>query len=60
MLSDLIEKEKGYRNVGNTSNNESNNEENSSDMENQDEEEEEVGSENGVEAEGIQESDNDT
>ena len=39
--------------------NESNNEESSSDIENQ-EEEEEVASENGVEAEGTQESDNDT
>ena len=61
LLSDLIEKEKSYRNVENTSDNESKNEESSSDMENQEEEEEEeVGSENGVEAEGIQESDNDT
>ena len=59
MLSDLIEKEKGYQNVKNTSNNESNNEESSSDIENQ-EEEEEVASENGVEAEGTQENDNDT
>ena len=59
LLSDLIEKEKGYRNVENTSDNESNNEESSSDIENQ-EEEEEVASENGVEAEGTQESDNDT
>ena len=59
MLSDLIEKEKGYRNVENTSDNESNNEESSSDIENQ-EEEEEVASENGVETEGTQESDNDT
>ena len=58
MLSDLIEKEKGYRNVENTSDNESNNEESSSDIENQ-EEEEEVASENGVETEGTQESDND-
>ena len=55
LLSDLIEKEKGYRNVENTSDNENNNEKSSSDMENQDEDEE-VGSENGVEAEGIQES----
>ena len=54
MLSDLIEKEKGYQNVENTSDNESNNEESSSDIENQ---EEEVASENGAEAEGIQESD---
>ena len=38
LLSDLIEKEKGYRNVKNTSDNESNNEENSSDIENQEEE----------------------
>ena len=59
LLSDLIEKEKGYQNVKNTSDNESNNEESSSDIENQ-EEEEEVASENGVEAEGTQESDNDT
>ena len=55
MLNDLIEKEKGYRNVENTADNES-----SSDIENQEEEEEEVASENGVEAEGTQESDNDT
>ena len=47
MLNDLIEKEKGYRNAENTSDNESNNEESSSDIENQ--EEEEVASENGVE-----------
>ena len=62
MLSDLIENEKGYRNVENTSDNESNNEESSSDIENQEEEEEEeeVASENGVETEGTQESDNDT
>ncbi|CAH3175257.1 unnamed protein product, partial [Porites lobata] len=59
LLSELIEKEKGYRNVENTSDNESNNEESSSDIENQ-EEEEEVASENGVETEGTQESDNDT
>ena len=59
LLSDLIEKEKGYHNVKNTSDNESNNEESSSDIENQ-EEEEEMASENGVEAEGTQESDNDT
>ena len=59
LLSDLIEKEKGYRNVENTSDNESNNEESSSDIENQ-EEEEEVASENGVETEGTQENDNDT
>ena len=50
LLSDLIEKGKGYRNVENTSDNDSNNEESSSDIENQ--EEEEVASENGVEAEG--------
>ena len=59
LLSDLIEKEKGYRNAEDTSDNESNNEESSSDIENQ-EEEEEVASENGVETEGTQESDNDT
>ena len=59
LLSDLIEKEKGYRNVEKPSDNESTNEESSSDIENQ-EEEEEVPSENGVEAEGTQESDNDT
>ena len=59
LLSDLIEKEKGYQNVENTSDNESNNEESSSDIENQ-EEEEEVASENGVETEGTQESDNNT
>ena len=59
LSSDLIVKEKGYRNVENTSDNESNNKESSSDIENQ-EEEEEVASENGVEAEGTQESDNDT
>ena len=59
LLSDLIEKEKGYRNVENTSKNESNNEESLSDVENQ-EEEEEVASENGIETEGTQESDNDT
>ena len=58
LLSDLIEKEKGYRNAENISENESNNEESSSDIENQ--EEEEVASENGSEAEGTQESDNDT
>ena len=57
LLSDLIEKEKGFQTVENTSDNESTNEESSSDIENQ---EEEVASENGVEAEGIQESDNDT
>ena len=58
LLSDLMEKEKGYQNVENTSDNESNNEESSSDIENQ--EEEVVASENGVETEGTQESDNDT
>ena len=50
LLNDLIEKEKGYRNAENTSDNDSNNEESSLDIENQ--EEEEVASENGVEAEG--------
>ena len=59
LLSDLIEKEKGHRTVENTPDNDSNNEESSSDIENQ-EEEGEVASENGVEAEGTQESDNDT
>ena len=59
LLSDLIEKEKGHRTVENTPDNDSNNEESSSDIENQ-EEEEEVASENGVEAEGTQEGDNDT
>ena len=34
LLSDLIEKEKGYQNVKNASDNESNNEESSSDIEN--------------------------
>ena len=58
LLSDLIEKEKGHHNEGNTSDNESNNEESSSDIENQ--EEEEMASENGVEAKGTEESDNDT
>ena len=62
LLSDLIDKEKGYQNVENTSDNESNNKESSLDIENQEEEEEEEGeemaSENGVEAEGTQ--DNDT
>ena len=38
MLSDLIDKEKGYQNVENTSDNESNNEESSSDIENPEEE----------------------
>jgi len=62
LLSDLIEKEKGYRNAENTYENESNNEESSSDLEEEreEEEEEEVASENGSEAEGTQESDNDT
>ena len=41
LLSDLIDKEKGYQNVENTSDNESNNEESSSDIKNQEEEEEE-------------------
>ena len=59
LLSDLIEKEKGYRNVENPSDNESNNEDSSSDIENQ-EEVEEGASENGAEVEGTQESDNDT
>ena len=63
LLSDLIEKEKGYRNAEDTSDNESHNEESSSDIENQEEqvekeEEEEVASENGSEAEGTQESEN--
>ena len=40
MLSDLIGKEKGYRNAENTSENESNNEESSSDIENHEGEEE--------------------
>ena len=57
LLSDLIEKEKGYRNAENTSDNESNNEGGSSGIENQ---EEGVASENGVVFEGTQESDNDT
>ena len=56
LLSDLIEKEKGYRNAEDTSDNEIHNEESSSDIENQEEqveeeEEEEVASENGSEAE---------
>jgi len=55
LLSDLIEKEKAYRNAENTSENDSYNEENSSDIENQAEEEEEVASENGVEAGDSQE-----
>ena len=50
LLSDLIKKEKGYRNTENTSQNESNNEESSQDTENQEEEEEEVASQNAVEA----------
>ena len=58
LLSDLIEKGKGYQNVENTSDNESNNEESSSDIENQEEEEEEMAAENGIE--GTQESDNNT
>ena len=60
LLSDLIEKEKGYRNAENTFENKGNNEESSSGIENQEEEEEEVVSENGSEAEDTQESDNDT
>ena len=56
--------ENSYRNAENTSENESNNEKSSTDIENQEEVEEEgeeeVASENGVEAEDIQESDNDT
>ena len=65
LLSDLIEKEKGYQNAEDTSDDESNNEESSSDIENQgeqveEEEEEEVASENGSEAEGTQESENDS
>ena len=65
LLSDLIEKEKSYRNAEDTSDNESNNEESSSDIENQEEqveeeEEEEVASENSSEAEGTQESENDS
>ena len=59
LLSDLIEKEKGYQNVENTSDNETNNEESSSDIENH-EEEQEMASENGIDAEGTQESDNGT
>ena len=55
LLSDLIEKEKGYRNAENTSENESNSEGSSSHIENQ---EEEVAP--SIEAEGFQESDNDT
>ena len=56
-LSDLIEKEKGYWNTENTSENESNNEESSLDIENR--EEEVVASEKSSEAEDIRESDND-
>ena len=48
LLSDLIEKEKGYQNAENTSENQSNNEESWADIENR---EEEVASENGSEAE---------
>ena len=61
MLSDLVDKKKGYRKAENTSDNESNNEESLSDIENQEEEEEkaEVASESGVEDDS-QESDNDT
>ena len=58
LLSELIERVKGHRNVENTSENDSNNEESSAGIENQ--EEEEVASENGSEAEDTQESDNDT
>ena len=49
MLSDLIEKEKGYQNVESTSDIESNNEESSWDIENQKEEEEEEESDNDTE-----------
>ena len=59
MLSDSIQKEKGYRNAENTFENKGNNEESSSGIENQ-EVEEEVVSENGSEAEDTQERDNDT
>ena len=64
MLSDLVDKKKGYRKAENTSDNESNNEESLSDIENQEGEEEEeekaeVASESGVEDDS-QESDNDT
>ena len=61
LLSDLIQKEKCYRNAENTYENESN-EESSSDLEEDgvEEEEEEVASENGSEAEDTQESENDT
>ena len=58
LLTDFTEKEKGYRNIENTSDNESNNEESSSDIENP--EEEEVAAENGVKAGGTQESGNNT
>ena len=59
MLSDSIQKEKGYRNAENTFENKGNNEESSPGIENQ-EVEEEVVSENGSEAEDTQERDNDT
>ena len=59
MLSDSIQREKGYRNAENTFENKGNNEESSSGIENQ-EVEEEVVSENGSEAEDTQERDNDT
>ena len=49
LLSDLIEKEKGYRNAENTSDKESNNEESSKDIENQ--EGAEIASVNGSEDE---------
>ena len=58
LLSVLVEKEQGYRYAENISENKSNNEESSWDIKNQ--EEEEVASENGSEAYGTQESDNDT
>ena len=54
VLSDLIEKENGYRNGENTSENESNVESSSG------REQEEIASANGNEAEDTQESDNDT
>ena len=64
MLSNLIEKEKGYLNAENTSDDESHNEESSSDIKNQEEQveeevQEEVASENGVQDDS-QESENDT
>ena len=65
MISDLIEKEKSYRNAENTPGNESNNEESSSDIKNQEEgmtrrrRRKYVASENGVEDDS-QESGNDT